>query len=160
MRDVNEGGAESRVTVLGDAAHCMSPFKGQGANQALVDAIALAKSLSTVFGPYKAPGMEEKSIPQLLRQFESEMLRRAGEKVEMSRQAAKFLHSTDALVVGNCVRSAASFEKKSTMLTEETKAVEEERRKNAKLIFNAARQGTPTSEGYPSPSISPSGENA
>ena len=36
----------SRVTLLGDAAHAMTPFKGQGANQTLVDACLLAKCVA------------------------------------------------------------------------------------------------------------------
>lgn len=38
--------AQDRIGVIGDAAHAMSPQLGQGANMALVDALALAQALS------------------------------------------------------------------------------------------------------------------
>lgn len=91
---------ESRVTLIGDAAHPMSPFKGQGANQALLDALSLARTL------YNAPA--EGSGQQTLREFEAEMLTRSAVKVKASAEAARFLHTDVAIFEGNMTRGAAA----------------------------------------------------
>ncbi len=80
------------VTLIGDAAHPMSPFKGQGANQTLLDALALARAISKGCRPmsqWREVGLRE----TVLTGFESEMLERSATKVKDSAEAAEFLHS-------------------------------------------------------------------
>lgn len=89
-----------QVTLIGDAAHPMSPFKGQGANQALLDALALARGILKGCSP--ASQWRKVGIRQsVLSEFESEMLERSASKVKDSAEAAQFLHSEIVLQEGD-----------------------------------------------------------
>ncbi len=88
------------VTLIGDAAHPMTPFKGQGANQALLDALSLARHISkgcTISPNWKEIGLRE----TVLKDFENEMLERSASKVKDSAKAAELLHSKAVLREGN-----------------------------------------------------------
>jgi 2-polyprenyl-6-methoxyphenol hydroxylase-like FAD-dependent oxidoreductase len=80
------------ITLIGDAAHPMSPFKGQGANQALLDALALARGITRECRPL-SQWREAGARKSVLMDFESEMLARSAIKVKHSAEAAQFLHS-------------------------------------------------------------------
>lgn len=58
------------VTLIGDAAHLMTPFQGQGANCALVDSLSLAQQII---------GAKEKNLPldECVKAYEKEMFVRA-----------------------------------------------------------------------------------
>lgn len=84
------------VTLIGDAAHPMSPFKGQGANQALLDALLLARNISIACTPlskWRETGLRK----IVLTEFEEEMLERSASKVKDSAEAVEFLHSKGVL---------------------------------------------------------------
>lgn len=88
------------VTLIGDAAHPMSPFKGQGANQALLDAIGLARTIykgCKSASHWKKIGLRE----SILNNFEEEMLQRTSVKVKDSAAAATFLHTEAVLFEGD-----------------------------------------------------------
>lgn len=99
-----------RVTLIGDAAHPMSPFKGQGANQALLDALSLARAISRGCRPsskWRKTGVRE----SVLNEFETEMLERSAIKVKGSAEAAQFLHSEIILYEGDMPRGRCIKEK-------------------------------------------------
>ena len=78
----------------------MSPFKGQGANQALLDALALARGIARGCRPtseWRKTGLRE----SVLTEFESEMIIRSTTKVKDSAAAAEFLHSDIVLHEGD-----------------------------------------------------------
>jgi len=100
--------SKSKVTLLGDAGHPMSPFKGQGANQALLDAVLLARAMYKVFRDGILEHKSRPSLDEVLTEYESSMLKRSAGKVKASAEAAKFLHTEAAISEGNITRGAAA----------------------------------------------------
>ena len=75
---LKERWGEGRISLLGDAAHPMTPDLGQGACQAIEDAVVLAKRLS-----------EESDPASALRDYESQRTRRVAVIVQRSRRLGK-----------------------------------------------------------------------
>jgi 2-polyprenyl-6-methoxyphenol hydroxylase-like FAD-dependent oxidoreductase len=74
-REPTPGWSRGRVTLLGDAAHPMTPDLGQGACQALEDAIVLSRLLAS-----------ETPVEAALKAYESQRFTRTREVVHMSRR--------------------------------------------------------------------------
>jgi 2-polyprenyl-6-methoxyphenol hydroxylase-like FAD-dependent oxidoreductase len=85
---IQQKGCNRRVVLLGDALHAMSPFKGQGANQALQD------------GPLLADWLGKSKFHPALVGFDREVRQRTHKTVVASREAALHLHSSSVLLKG------------------------------------------------------------
>ncbi|MDE0393452.1 MAG: FAD-dependent monooxygenase [Gammaproteobacteria bacterium] len=77
------------VTLLGDAAHPVLPHTGQGAAQAIVDAVALGQALSD--------GM---SVPDALRSYELERRPKTAVLVAQGRRTARVMRVTNPVACG------------------------------------------------------------
>ena len=78
----------SNLTMLGDAAHVMPPFAGEGANVAMLDALELSKHLTS--GKYN-------TLKEAIAFFETDMRKRAAIAAAESLENGERMHSEGAL---------------------------------------------------------------
>jgi len=78
------------LTLIGDAAHLMPPFAGEGANMAMLDALELSRLL--LLEKYN-------DIQRAISLYETEMRKRASSKAKESIENGEKMHSKHALAV-------------------------------------------------------------
>ena len=79
---------QENLTMIGDAAHRMPPFAGEGANVAMQDAFELAECLT---------GNSFPDIKTAIADFEKQMIARAAAATQDTLENSEIMHSTTAL---------------------------------------------------------------
>jgi 2-polyprenyl-6-methoxyphenol hydroxylase-like FAD-dependent oxidoreductase len=104
-------GANSRIILIGDALHPMTPGRGQGANQALTDAAQLSETLRSATFYDRVPN--DRELSSLIQPFEREMYDRAFSMVKKSEDLTSLdLRSTSGkakLLVAKCVLAGVGW---------------------------------------------------
>lgn len=76
------------LTMIGDAAHVMPPFAGEGANMAMLDALELSEYLTSD---------DFNTLEDAISSFETKMRQRAAEATQESLENGDKMHAPDAL---------------------------------------------------------------
>ena len=80
--------AQPNLTMLGDAAHLMPPFAGEGVNMAMLDAVELSACLLSY---------DFEDTRSAITAYESQMRKRASEMSQITMEATDALHSPKAI---------------------------------------------------------------
>jgi 2-polyprenyl-6-methoxyphenol hydroxylase-like FAD-dependent oxidoreductase len=80
--------AQPNITLLGDAAHVMPPFAGEGVNMAMLDALQLSEAMTS---------SQYNDLQQAIASYETNMRKRAGAAAAESLENGEKMHSKDAL---------------------------------------------------------------
>jgi 2-polyprenyl-6-methoxyphenol hydroxylase-like FAD-dependent oxidoreductase len=76
------------LTMLGDAAHLMPPYAGEGVNMAMLDALELSNTLTSD---------EFANVHAAIAHYEKQMRTRASEIAGITLEQTEMLHSPDAI---------------------------------------------------------------
>lgn len=76
------------LTIIGDAAHLMPPFAGEGVNMAMLDALELSKVLTS---------SQFNTIESAIAEYETNMFKRASKIAQESLENGERMHSENAL---------------------------------------------------------------
>ncbi|MBL4674588.1 MAG: FAD-dependent monooxygenase [Mucilaginibacter sp.] len=80
--------AQAGLTLIGDAAHLMPPYAGEGVNMAMLDALELADSLTN---------SDFADIRNAIAHYETNMRKRASETADITLQQTELMHSPEGL---------------------------------------------------------------
>jgi 2-polyprenyl-6-methoxyphenol hydroxylase-like FAD-dependent oxidoreductase len=80
--------AQPNLTIIGDAAHLMPPYAGEGVNMAMLDALELSQALLNDDFPDTLTAIAA---------YEKQMRLRASETADMTMQSTELLHSDGAI---------------------------------------------------------------
>ncbi|KAI4169133.1 MAG: hypothetical protein LQ348_007346 [Seirophora lacunosa] len=86
----------ARVVLVGDAAHAMTPFRGEGGYHTLIDALKLSKILGELDSTGGGGGGDDiVAVKAAVEAYNAEMLQRGGEAVRSSRNVQQAQKTAD-----------------------------------------------------------------
>lgn len=94
-----------RMTLCGDAAHPMTPHRGQGLNNALQDSANYVAALLKVKSG-------EKTLKEAVQEYDDEVLERGGLEMRISLQQTLFIHNWETLMQSPMVKMGMHQAKK------------------------------------------------
>lgn len=87
---------KAQATLIGDAAHLMCPWAGEGVNMAMWDSLLLAHAIAEAHEAFKADGASfQNALDPLMKEFEADMAARAKEKAEGTYSNGQMLFGED-----------------------------------------------------------------